>query len=289
MSYEDYSDEDFENELISYIKDSKKQQEEKDAEKHKHLSEMVGGFMGLWWYLRSFRSSTVRNLKTYSAVADREAKFSIWDTMNNPKVTLINEFGACERCVPYLGQEYTLDEARSIIPIHYNCRCTFVLLDDDNGLLPGMIAGTLNGSQSDKNNEQDSGDSDYELTQEDLNRMESEALVADIPKEVFEAQNKHIQESNDYIDGRSFLLPELYKKVPGTKNKFDYTAIEELYNKHIWQADWKVSPNGNIKSIITTDQYVGYVVKRDGSMVLTKKLKIHYSLKKGGYHVVPSL
>lgn len=287
--YENYSDKDFEEELRSYIKDSKKQQDENDAEKHKHLSEMVGGFMGLWWYLRSLRSSTVRNLKTYSAVADREAKFSVWDSMKDPKVTLINEFGACERCIPYLDQEYTLSEARSIIPIHYNCRCTFVLLDDANVLLPGMIAGTLNSSQSDENNEQGSDESDYELTQEDLNRMESESLVTDIPKKVFEAQNKHIQESNDYIEGRSFLLPELYKKVPGTKNKFDYTVIEALYNKYIWMADWKVSPNGSVKALITTDQYVGYVVKRDGSMVLTKKLKIHYSRKKGGYHAVPSL
>lgn len=287
--YENYSDEDFEEELRSYIKDSKKQQEENDAEKHKHLSEMVGGFMGLWWYLRSLRSSTVRNLKTYSAVADREAKFSVWDSMKDPKVTLINEFGACERCIPYLGQEYTLSEARSIIPIHYNCRCTFVLLDNANGLLPGMIAGTLNSSQSDKGEEQDSDDSDYELTQEDLNRMESESLVADIPKKVFEAQNKHIQESNDYIEGRSFLLPELYKKVPGTKNKFDYTAIEELYNKYIWQADWVVFGNGNVRSIVTADDYIGYVVMKDGTKVLTNKFTVHYSRKKGGYHVVPTL
>lgn len=154
MSYEDYSDDDFESELRSYIKDSKEQQDRDDAEKHKRLSEMVGGFMGLWWYLRSFRSSTVRNLKTYSAVSDREAKFSVWEKLTNPKVTLINEFGACERCIPYLGQEYTLDEARSIIPIHYNCRCTFILIEDA-GLLPGMIAGidTLSRNKDEHNNE----------------------------------------------------------------------------------------------------------------------------------------
>lgn len=164
MSYEDYSDEDFENELISYIKDSKKQQEEKDAEKHKHLSEMVDGFMGLWWYLRSFRSSTVRNLKTFSAVADREAKFSIWDKMNNPKVTLINEFGACEQCVPYLGQEYTLDEARSIIPIHYNCRCTFVLIED-SGLLAGVGASieSLSRNKDERDNDESNSMSEDEL------------------------------------------------------------------------------------------------------------------------------
>lgn len=174
MDYEDYSDEDFEDELKSYIKDSKKQQEENDAEKRKHLSEMVGGFMGLWWYLRSLRSSTVRNLKTYSAVADREAKFSVWEKMKNPKVTLINEFGACDRCIPYLGQEYTLDEAKSIIPIHYNCRCTFVLLDDDNGLLPGMIAGidALSRNKDEHNNESNP------MTEDELEKV-SEWFIQD--------------------------------------------------------------------------------------------------------------
>lgn len=289
MDYEDYSDSDFEAELSTYVKDHKKQQEKDEAEKHKRLGEMVGGFMGLWWYLRSFRSSTVRNIKTYSAVADREAKLNAWAQLDNPKVTLINEFGACEKCIPYLGQEYTLEEARAIIPIHYNCRCTFVLVEEP-ALASGLIAGAFREQEDDTNRNKDDEDNvTAELNAEIEAWLDKYDLISDIPQNVIEAQNKHIPESRDFIPGRSYLLPDMYKKVPGTKNRFDYTPIETLYNEYKWQAQWISPDSNNIKAIITTDSYVGYVIKRDGSRVLTKKLKIHYSRKKGGYHVVPSL
>lgn len=289
MDYEDYSDSDFEAELSAYVKDHQKQQEKDEAEKHKRLGEMVGGFMGLWWYLRSFRSSAIRNIKTYSAVADREAKLDAWERLDNPKVTLINEFGACKKCIPYLGQEYTLEEARAIIPIHYNCRCTFVLVEEP-ALAVGMIAGALQEQEDEANRNKD--DEDHvtaELNAEIEAWLDKYDIISDIPQKVIEAQNKHIPESSDFIPGRSYLLPDMYKKVPGTKNKFDYTPIETLYNKYKWNADWAEFGNGNVRAIVTSDRYIGYVVFKDGSKMLTNKFTVHYSRKKGGYHIVPTL
>lgn len=40
------------------------------------------------------------------------------------KVELINP-GACPVCEPFVGESYDLDQARSILPIHHNCRCTW--------------------------------------------------------------------------------------------------------------------------------------------------------------------
>ena len=76
--YENYTDDDYVDELKQYAQDIKSEQAQDEAERRKQLAEMVGGYMGLWWYLRSFSSSTARNIRTYAAVADREAKIEAW-------------------------------------------------------------------------------------------------------------------------------------------------------------------------------------------------------------------
>lgn len=138
--YDNYTDDDFLVDLNAYADQRDAEQAEDNAELKQHLGEMVGGFLGVWWYLRAFGAASSRNIRTYAAVADKKAKLTAWETADDQinqehphfqsKVTIMNEFGACSKCLPYLGNEYTLAEAKSLVPFHYNCRCTIVRVKD---------------------------------------------------------------------------------------------------------------------------------------------------------------
>ncbi|KAA8440437.1 hypothetical protein FKV75_03870 [Weissella paramesenteroides] len=147
--YDNYIDDDFLADLNAYAEKRDAEQAEDNAELKQHLGEMVGGFLGVWWYLRAFGAASSRNIRTYAAVADKQAKLTAWETADDQmnqehphyqsKVTIMNEFGACSRCLPYLGDDYTLVEAKSLVPFHYNCRCTIVRDTSDFDV---MTAGT---------------------------------------------------------------------------------------------------------------------------------------------------
>lgn len=147
--YDNYTDDDFLADLNAYADKRDAEQAEDNAELKQHSGEMVGGFLGVWWYLRAFGADSSRNIRTYAAVADREAKLTAWSNAESDvkaehphyqtKAIIVNEFGACSRCLPYLGNEYTLSEAKSLVPFHYNCRCTIVRDTSDFDV---MTAGT---------------------------------------------------------------------------------------------------------------------------------------------------
>ncbi len=186
--YENYTDDDYVDELKQYAQDIKSEQAQDEAERRKQLAEMVGGYMGLWWYLRSFSSSTARNIRTYAAVADREAKIEAWTNgtpedsksaklsaaveerakkltpfrdlpgSKDQKVMLVNEFGACTVCAPYVGKTYTLEEAQELVPFHPNCRCTLVRvtkLDEKIALTSGGAASANNTGKTDNKDTDD--------------------------------------------------------------------------------------------------------------------------------------
>lgn len=151
--YDNYTDDDFLADLNAYADKRDAEQAEDNAELKQHLGEMVGGFLGVWWYLRAFSAASSRNIRTYAAVADKQAKLTAWETADDQmnqdhphyqsKVTIMNEFGACSRCLPYLGNDYTLAEAKSLVPFHYNCRCTIVRdTSDFDSVIAGVTLGT---------------------------------------------------------------------------------------------------------------------------------------------------
>ena len=151
--YDNYTDDDFLADLNAYADQRDAEQVEDNAELKQHLGEMVGGFLGVWWYLRAFSAASSRNIRTYAAVADKQAKLTAWETADDQmnqehphhqsKVTIMNEFGACSRCLPYLGNDYTLAEAKSLVPFHYNCRCTIVRdTSDFDSVIAGVTLGT---------------------------------------------------------------------------------------------------------------------------------------------------
>ena len=151
--YDNYTDDDFLADLNTYADQRDAEQVEDNAELKQHLGEMVGGFLGVWWYLRAFGAASSRNIRTYAAVADKQAKLTAWETADDQikqehphyqsKVTIMNEFGACSKCLPYLGNDYTLAEAKSLVPFHYNCRCTIVRdTSDFDSVTAGVVLGT---------------------------------------------------------------------------------------------------------------------------------------------------
>ena len=265
--YENYSDDDYLAELKDYVDAAKKEKEQDEAERRKQLAEMVGGYMGLWWYLRSFSASAARNIRTYAAIADREAKVTAWKSAaardkrlsqyrdltgrKDQQVMIINEFGACQYCLPYVGKTYSLGDAQTLVPFHPNCRCTLVRVEDDSkpdlSFFGGILAGTQIGNDVDS-------DDDYEnIDQEPEEPIEIKSLK-DVPEEWF-------------------ALREI-KAVDGTVIKqVNFHAIQRAYERDITVEDCKktlVSDNTLITEAPGDDVF-WYNGDNDVLLVVNKK------------------
>jgi len=161
--YENYTDDDYLAELRAYVEASKKEHEQDEKERRDQLAGMVAGFLGVWWYMRAFSAVTSRNIRTYAAVADREAKTQAWQDSGNSKqkVRIINEFGPCSLiCAPYVGKVYSLDEAESLVPFHYNCRCTFVMVESSESVVNLIASATTTLTKSDETKEKQQREDD---------------------------------------------------------------------------------------------------------------------------------
>ncbi|MBJ7675598.1 DUF4258 domain-containing protein [Weissella confusa] len=265
--YENYSDDDYLAELKDYVDAAKKEKEQDEAERRKQLAEMVGGYMGLWWYLRSFSASAARNIRTYAAIADREAKVTAWKSAaardkglsqyrdlpgrKDQQVMIINEFGACQYCLPYVDKTYFLGDAQTLVPFHPNCRCTLVRVEDDSkpdlSFLGGILAGTQIGNDV-------NSDDDYEnIDQEPEEPIEIKSLK-DVPEEWFALRG--------------------IKAVDGTVIKqVNFHAIQRAYERDITVEDFKktlVSDNTLITEAPGDDVF-WYNGDNDVLLVVNKK------------------
>lgn len=251
--YENYTDDDYVDELKQYAQDIKSEQAQDEAERRKQLAEMVGGYMGLWWYLRSFSSSTARNIRTYAAVADREAKIEAWTNgtpedsksaklsaaaeerakklapfrdlpgSKDQQVMLINEFGACAVCAPYVGKTYTLEEAQELVPFHPNCRCTLVRVTEQDDKFQMITSGAIGETAmriKQDDDEPDQEEYDYENIDEKPKEKIEIKSIKDVPKEWFSLRG--------------------VKTVDGTVIKqVNFHAIERAYQRNINVEEFK--------------------------------------------------
>lgn len=265
--YENYSDDDYLAELKDYVDAAKKEKEQDEAERRQQLAEMVGGYMGLWWYLRSFSASAARNIRTYAAIADREAKVTAWKSAaardkglsqyrdlpgrKDQQVMIINEFGACQYCLPYVGKTYSLGDAQTLVPFHPNCRCTLVRAEDDSkpdlSFFGGILAGTQIGNDV-------NSDDDYEnIDQEPEEPIEIKSLK-DVPEEWFALRGI------EAVDGT------VIKQV-------NFHAIQRAYERDITVEDFKktlVSDNTLITEAPGDDVF-WYNGDNDVLLVVNKK------------------
>lgn len=265
--YENYSDDDYLAELKDYVDAAKKEKEQDEAERRKQLAEMVGGYMGLWWYLRSFSASAARNIRTYAAIADREAKVTAWKSAaardkglsqyrdlpgrKDQQVMIINEFGACQYCLPYVGKTYSLGDAQTLVPFHPNCRCTLVRVEDDSKPDLSFFGGILAGPQIGND---DNSDDDYEnIDQEPEEPIEIKSLK-DVPEEWFALRG--------------------IKAVDGTVIKqVNFHAIQRAYERDITVEDFKKTLVSN-NTLITEapgDDVFWYNSDNDVLLVVNKK------------------
>lgn len=265
--YENYSDDDYLAELKDYVDAAKKEKEQDEAERRMQLAEMVGGYMGLWWYLRSFSASAARNIRTYAAIADREAKVTAWKSAaardkglsqyrdlpgrKDQQVMIINEFGACQYCLPYVGKTYSLGDAQTLVPFHPNCRCTLVRVEDDSKPDLSFFGGILSGTQIGND---DNSDDDYEnIDQEPEEPIEIKSLK-DFPEEWFALRG--------------------IKAVDGTVIKqVNFHAIQRAYERDITVEDFKktlVSDNTLITEAPGDDVF-WYNGDNDVLLVVNKK------------------
>ena len=153
--------------------------------------------------------------------------------------------------------------------------------------MPGLLAASqLQRDDSEANN-------DVEDSMPDID-PDVQQFIDEIPNKIIDSQNKHVPISNDFREGKSYLSDDMYKLVPGTKNKFDYSQLQMLYNRFKGKANYYpvYKDDGSIDSltaVITTDRTVGYVVDKDGTVHATNQLTVHYrhDKKDNGYHLVP--
>lgn len=86
---------------------------------------------GLFDQLSSNYSTDYR---TWSADMHSALKASVASQLGLENATIINEFGACDECLPYIGKTMSVDDACDLLPIHPNCRCEVRLLNDNETL-----------------------------------------------------------------------------------------------------------------------------------------------------------
>lgn len=164
---------------------------------------------------------------------------------------IINEFGACQYCLPYVGKTYSLGDAQTLVPFHPNCRCTLVRVEDDSkpdlSFFGGILAGTQIGND-------DNSDDDYEnIDQEPEEPIEIKSLK-DVPEEWFALRG--------------------IKAVDGTVIKqVNFHAIQRAYERDITVEDFKktlVSDNTLITEAPGDDVF-WYNGDNDVLLVVNKK------------------
>ena len=70
--------------------------------------------------------------RTEVMFAHAEGQLDCFQRLGVEELGIMAEFSTagddlvCTKCLPYEGKEYTVDEARGLIPIHPNCRCTWI-------------------------------------------------------------------------------------------------------------------------------------------------------------------
>lgn len=68
--------------------------------------------------------------RTESAAAYCEGEIETYKDAGITKVEFNPSAGACEICEPLRGREYTLNDARGVIPVHPNCRCDWLSVEE---------------------------------------------------------------------------------------------------------------------------------------------------------------
>lgn len=193
----------------------------------------------------------------------------------------------CEECGSMDGQSFNIEEAPDC-PAHPNCRCTLAADPDslDIGKSDDNVDNEANALQQLDNNVKSSENIDS--NNENSAIMDTEESIKNNIKNGkypltinVQAQSKHIQESDQYIEGRSIVTISI-------------DEVQELVNEYagtgtpiVIDGEWK-----NKERIIDNDKIIGVQKDKDGKSLETSNFMIHYNYsdkeQKRGTHIVPS-
>jgi len=97
----------------------------------RELLDPTGANYPAYWLERIARTETRRVVENAHISGLRKAGFE-----KVQRLVVIDETTDRDLCAPYENEIYPIDESRSVIPAHPNCRCTFVAYDGDAQALP---------------------------------------------------------------------------------------------------------------------------------------------------------
>lgn len=92
-------------------------------------------------WLSRVDSDSLRTYRTITAMCHSQFKKNIADMYKIKEATIINEMDPCKFCINNINRTFSVDDAVSRVPSHYNCRCEVRLInksgeiiDDDSEL-----------------------------------------------------------------------------------------------------------------------------------------------------------
>ena len=95
------------------------------------LIDPTGSRYPSYFYDRIARTETRRVVENAHLAGLRRANFTQVE-----RLVVIDDRTDKDLCAPYEGAIYDVERARSVIPAHPNCRCTFVAYQGDEPSLP---------------------------------------------------------------------------------------------------------------------------------------------------------
>lgn len=227
--------------------------------------------VGAYDALRLARTETMNILNNGQLTSFKNAGYSkvIWLTAEDEKV--------CDICGPLDGKSFDIDETPDC-PAHPNCRCT--LAADPDSLDLGNSGNNQNDAANNpQNDDTNDGNSDTMDTDESIREnIQNGMYPLDINVQV---QNKHIEGTSQYKDGRSTLNISI-DEAQDLVNKYAGTGTPIIID-----GEWK-----NKERITDNDKDIGIYKNNQGESSDTSNFIIHYNYsdkkQKRGTHIVPS-
>ena len=86
-------------------------------------------------WLSRLDSDNIRTYRTLTAMCHSQLKKNIADLYKIKEATIINEMDPCKFCIDNINRIFSVDDAVSRVPRHYNCRCEVRLVNKSGEII----------------------------------------------------------------------------------------------------------------------------------------------------------
>lgn len=177
--------------------------------------------------------------RTESAYIRTNEKLAIFKSVDIKRVMIVNEFGACLKCLPMVGRIFDIIDADDLLPQHPNCRCELMPIDNDlNDLQAGLLAGSVLDEQTDTENDNVEDENDKIETEDAVVKLydQHKPLIKFESNAITEEYQEGVLTSKRYFDAAG----QVYKQIDYTNHG---NAKRHPYVPHIHYYEWQ---NGKI-------------------------------------------